>query len=201
MTQNLIDKMFSALAAYFSDKINLTPQELELMETHCVSKVLKKKEFLLQEGEVCRFSAFVVSGCLRSYRLDDGGNEHTFKFVVKDWWITDNESYSNGTPAQYNIQALEESELVIVAKESFLLLLEQIPLLKPLVDRLQSNSYNASQQRIYKQISATPEERYLAFVEEYPDIFNRVPLHMVASYLGMSRETLTRVRSHFAKGK
>lgn len=193
--------MFSALAAYFSDKINLTPQELEFMEAHCVSRGLKKKEFLLQEGEVCRFSAFVVSGCLRSYRLDDEGNEHTFKFVIKDWWITDNESYSNGTPAQFNIQALEESELVIVSKESFLLLLEQIPLLKPLVDRLQSNSYNASQQRIYKQISATPEERYQAFVEEYPDIFNRVPLHMVASYLGMSRETLTRVRSHFAKGK
>jgi CRP-like cAMP-binding protein len=193
--------MFSALAAYFSEKVNLTPQELELMEMHCHSKKLKKKEFLLQEGEVCRFSAFVVSGCLRSYRLDDGGNEHTFKFVIEDWWIVDNESYSNGTPAQFNIQALEDSELMVVSKESFLLLLEQIPQLKPLVDRLQSNSYNASQQRIYKQISASPEERYQAFVNTYPDIFNRVPLHMVASYLGISRETLTRIRSHFAKSK
>lgn len=193
--------MFSALAAYFSDKVNLTPQELELMETHCVYKVLKKKEYLLQEGEVCRFSAFVVSGCLRSYRLDDAGQEHTFKFVIKDWWITDNESYSNGTPAAFNIQALEDSALVILPKESFLFLLEAIPSLKPLVDKLQSNSYNASQQRIYKQISATPEARYQAFVAAYPDIFNRVPLHMVASYLGISRETLTRIRSHFAKGK
>ncbi len=193
--------MFSALAAYFSEKIHLTPQELELMEQHCYYKKLKKKELLLQEGEVCRFSAFVVSGCLRSYRLDDWGNEHTFKFVIKDWWIVDNESYSNGTPAQFNIQALEDSELIVLPKESFLLLLEQIPQLKPLVDRLQSNSYNASQQRIYKQISASPEERYQAFVNTYPDIFNRVPLHMLASYLGISRETLTRIRSHFAKSK
>lgn len=193
--------MFSALAAYFNEKVHLTPQELELMELHCHYKKLPKKAFLLQEGEVCRFSAFVVSGCLRSYRLDDEGHEHTLKFVIKDWWIVDNESYSNGTPAQFNIQALEDSELMVLSKESFQLLLEQIPQLRPLVDRLQTNSFNASQQRIYKQISASPEERYKTFVNTYPDIFNRVPLHMVASYLGISRETLTRIRSHFAKSK
>lgn len=193
--------MFSALAAYFGEKVHLTQQELELMEMHCHFRKLKKKEFLLQEGEVCRFSAFVVSGCLRSYRLDDGGNEHTFKFVIEDWWITDNESYSNGTPAQFNIQALEDCELMVISKESFYFLLERIPQLKPLVDRLQSNSFNASQERIYQQISATPEARYQAFVDTYPDIFNRVPLHMVASYLGMSRETLTRIRAHFARSK
>ncbi len=193
--------MFSALAAYFSDKIHLTQQELELIEMHYHSKKLKKKEFLLQEGEICRFSAFVVSGCLRSYRLDDLGNEHTFKFVIENWWVVDNESYSNGTPAQFNIQALEDSELMIVTKESFYFILEQIPHMKILVDRLQSNSFNASQKRIYKQISASPEARYQAFLETYPDIFNRVPLHMLASYLGMSRETLTRIRSHFARNK
>lgn len=193
--------MFSALAAYFGEKVHLTPQELELMEKHCHFRKLKKKEFLLQEGEVCRFSAFVVRGCLRSYRLDEGGNEHTFKFVIEDWWITDNESYSNGTPAQFNIQALEDCELIVLSKESFYLLLEWIPQLKPLVDKLQTNSFNASQERIYQQISATPEARYQAFVDTYPDIFNRVPLHMVASYLGMSRETLTRIRAHFARSK
>lgn len=193
--------MFSALAAYFTDKIHLTQQELELIEMHCHPRKLKKKEFLLQEGEVCRFSAFVVKGCLRSYRLDDLGNEHTFKFMIENWWVVDNESYSNGTPAQFNIQALEDSELMIVSKESFYFMLEQMPQLKMLVDRLQTNSFNASQQRIYKQISASPEARYQAFVDTYPDIFNRVPLHMVASYLGMSRETLTRIRSHFAKSK
>lgn len=193
--------MFSSLVAYFSSKINLTQQELDWMELHFHPKKLKKKAFLLQEGEVCRFSAFVVSGCLRSYRLDDEGNEHTFKFVIEDWWITDNESYSNGTPAQFNIQALEDSELMILSKESFYSLLEQMPQFKQLVDRLQTNSFNASQERIYKQISASPEARYQDFVDTYPDIFNRVPLHMVASYLGISRETLTRIRSHFARSK
>jgi CRP-like cAMP-binding protein len=191
--------MFSALVRYFEDKITLTAEELALIERHCIFRSLKKKTCLLQEGEICRHTTFVVKGCLRSYRTDNAGNEHTFKFVIENWWINDGVSYNNGTPAQFNIQAVEDSELILIAKKDFDNLLEEIPVLKQITEKLTSNSFIASQQRLYNQISLSPEERYQLFIDTYPDIFNRVPLHMLASYLGMSRETLTRIRAHYAK--
>ena len=191
--------MFNVLATYLRDKIDITPQELGLIEQYSTIRHLKKKEHLLQEGEVCRHSGFVVKGCLRTYRVDEEGREHTFKFVIENWWAYEQESYSTGSPSAFNIQALEDTDLILCSKEDFQHLLEQIPHLRLLMDKLLSNSFNASQQRIYNQIGHSPEERYKLFVEVYPDIFNRVPLHMLASYLGMSRETITRIRAHYAK--
>lgn len=191
--------MFTTLSTYLREKTDLTPQELGLIEQYYITRHLKKKEHLLQEGEICRHSGLVVKGCLRTYRVDEEGREHTFKFVIENWWAYEPESYSNGTPSAFNIQALEDTELILCSKEDFQYLLEKIPNLRVLTEKLQSNSFNASQQRIYNQIVHSPEERYKLFIEEYPDIFNRVPLHMLASYLGMSRETITRIRAHYAK--
>ncbi|ACU63544.1 putative transcriptional regulator, Crp/Fnr family [Chitinophaga pinensis DSM 2588] len=191
--------MFTALSTYLKERTYLTPQELGLIEQYYTSRYLKKKEHLLQEGEICRHSGFVVKGCLRTYRVDEEGKEHTLKFVIENWWAYEPESYSNGTPSAFNIQALEDTELILCLKDDFQYLLERIPNLRVLTEKLQSNSFNASQQRIYHQIGHSPEERYKSFIAEYPDIFNRVPLHMLASYLGMSRETITRIRAHYAK--
>ena len=191
--------MFDALVTYFADKMTLSAAGLELIEAHCTFRHLKKKEHLLQEGEVCRYTAFIAKGCLRTYRTEETGNEHTLKFGIENWWINDGVSLANGTPAQFSIQALEDSDLILISRESFDYLLENIPGFRQANEKLLTRSYNASQQRIYNQIGNTPEERYQLFINTYPDIFNRVPLHMLASYLGMSRETLTRIRAHYVK--
>lgn len=191
--------MFNTLATYLADKIMLTPQELALIEQYSTFGKLKKKELLLKEGDVCRFSSFVAKGCLRTYRLDENGREHTLKFVVENWWAYDPISYNNETPATFNIQALEDCDLILFSKQDFQHVASQVPGLKTLSEKLIANSLSASQQRIYNQIGHSPEERYQLFIDTYPDIFNRVPLHMLASYLGMSRETITRVRAGHLK--
>lgn len=191
--------MFEMLLRYFSDKVDLDRKEINMLEKIHIPREIEKKGFLLREGEVCKYSSFVAKGCLRSYNTDDQGREHVFKFGIENWWVTDSESYNTGSPAKFNIQALEDTYVIMFLKEDFNELVRLVPKLKTLSEQLLARSYDASQRRIYMQISQTMEERYLSFITTYPDIFNRVPLHMIASYLGISRESLTRIRQQFAR--
>jgi CRP-like cAMP-binding protein len=187
------------LLKFLSNRIPLSEQSIQLVEALHTQKTIPRKEHLLHEGEVCRHTYFIAKGCLRIYRLDDQLKEHTFKFGVEDWWINDHESFHTGQPAHFNIQAVEDTDVISFSKENFYRLCKEVPGLQQMADSLQARSFDASQRRIYMQISQTPDEKYLYFVNTYPDIFNRVPLHMIASYLGISRETLTRVRTKYQK--
>lgn len=169
------------------------------MRAVTVHKKLRKRQYLLQEGDVCHYNCFVARGFLRSYRVTEDGMEHILRFAVENWWLTDAESYNNGTPSRTNIDALEHSDLLLIEKEDFLKLVDTIPKLREFRDKLKSKSYEVSQNRIISNISDTAEEKYIRFKKNYPNIFNRVPLHMVASYLGVSRETLSRIRNQYAK--
>lgn len=116
------------------------------------------------------------------------------RFGIESWWMTDQESYNNRTPSEYNIEALSKSTVILWTKEDWQYLLSAIPALKLFETGLQARAYEASQRRIYSLISGSAEEKYIEFQKTYPQIFNKVPLYMVASYLGMSRETLSRIR-------
>jgi len=131
------------------------------------------------------------------YTVGDDGVEHILRFAVENWWISDRESYNNGSPSKCNIDALEDCEVILIDKPDFLNLLTTIPKFKNFIDSLLARSYDAIQNRVMSAISYTTEERYQNFITRFPDIFNRVPLHMIASYLGVSRETLSRVRSQY----
>lgn len=191
--------MFEVFAAYLKEKANLTDEELNQVRAVTIHKKLRKRQYLLQEGNVCHYNCFVAKGFLRSYRVGEDGVEHILRFAVEHWWLTDAESYNNGTPSKTNIDALEDSELLLIEKEDFLQLIDTIPRLRDFRERLKSKSYEVNQNRIMSNISDTAEEKYFRFKAAYPDIFNRVPLHMVASYLGVSRETLSRIRNHYAR--
>lgn len=191
--------MFEIFSAYLKEKAGLTDEELDQVRVVTVNRKLRKRQYLLQEGDVCHYNCFVVKGCLRNYRVSEDGNEHILRFAIENWWLSDPESYNNDTPSKNNIDALEDSELLLIEKQDFNNLLSNIPHFKDFIYNLKAKSFDASQNRIMSNISDTAEEKYLNFMRRYPDIFNRVPLHMIASYLGVSRETLSRIRNQYAK--
>ena len=193
--------MFEAFENYLKEKADLDAEEISAIRAVSIEKKIRKRQYLLQEGDVCHYDCFIVKGCLRTYKVDNNGVDHILRFAVENWWISDRESYHSGNPSKCNIDALENCEIILIDKPDFILLLNTIPKFKNFVDILLAKSYNAIQDRIMDAISYSIEERYHNFITQFPNIFYRVPLHMIASYLGVSRETLSRVRSQSAKKK
>jgi CRP-like cAMP-binding protein len=186
-----------AFKAYIAKKAQLTAEEFELIKSLSISRKLKKRQFLLQEGDICHYACFVAKGCLRTYRVAEDGTEHSLRFSVENWWTSDRESYVDQTPSKSNIEALEDSELLLWRKENFERLINEIPALAKFVEKLLAKSLQVNQNRIYTHISQSTEERYDNLTKTYPDLFARVPLHMIASYLGVTRETLSRIRNQY----
>ena len=187
----------------FFQKINeidpLTTDEEELIKNYLTPKKLRKKQYLLQEGDVCKYIAFVEKGALRSYTVDDNGGEHIFQFALEGWVISDLYSFLTGEPATYNIEALEDSELMLISKTAQEELLTKLPKYETYTRILVTNAYIALQRRITSVISLSLEERYKNLTALYPDIIQRVPQHMIASFMGLTPETLSRVRSRMAR--
>ena len=189
--------MFEVFENYLKEKADLNAGEINAVHAVSIEKKVRKRQYLLQEGDVCHYNCFIVKGCLRMYAAGNDGTEHILRFAVENWWISDRESYNNGNPSRCNIDALENCEVILIDKPDFLHLLNTIPKFKSFTDNLLARSYDAIQNRVMSAISYSTEEKYQNFITRFPDIFNRVPLHMIASYLGVSRETLSRVRSQF----
>ncbi|MET1056909.1 MAG: Crp/Fnr family transcriptional regulator [Pedobacter sp.] len=187
--------MFEEFEKYLKEKANLTADEINAVRAVSIEKTIRKRQYLLQEGDVCHNNCFVVKGCLRMYKVGDDGSEHIIRFAVENWWISDRESYNNDKASEYNIDAMENCEVILIDKPDFDRLLTTIPNLKKFIDGLLARSYDAFQKRIINAISLNTEEKYQNFMKQFPDMFYRIPLHMIASYLGVSRETLSRVRS------
>lgn len=187
--------MFEVFEKYLIEQAGLN--ELEIAAVHAVSveKKLRKRQYLLQEGDVCVNNCFVVKGCLRLYLVGENGTEHMLRFAVENWWMSDQESLNNGIPSKNNIDALEDSEVILIGQANYLNLQKTIPKFRELVERLKARSFEASQRRILSNISFSSEKKYQDFLKNYPDIFYRIPMHMIASYLGISRETLSRIKN------
>lgn len=191
--------MFGAFEKYLKEKADLDAEEINALRAVSIEKKIRKRQYLLQAGDVCHYNCFIAKGCLRMYTIGEDGIEHILRFAVENWWISDRESYNNDNPSKCNIDALENCEVILIDKPNFLHLLATIPKFKNFTDGLLARSYDAIQNRVISAISYSAEERYQNFITRFPDIFYRVPLHMIASYLGVSRETLSRVRSQFVQ--
>lgn len=190
--------MFDLLRAHILKRIDLTDEELTRMTTFFTPKQFRKKHFLLQEGAVCRYITFVVKGCLRWYSIDTKGEEHVMQFAIEDWWISDLQSYLSGEPSMYNIDALDDSEVLLLDKNSRDSLLIALPKLERFFRLLLERSYVAAQQRLACSLSVSAEERYLAFLKAFPALPQRVPQNQIASYLGIAPESLSRIRKHLS---
>jgi CRP-like cAMP-binding protein len=175
-------------------KLDFSDEELDTIKTYLTPKKLRKKQFLLQEGDVCKYIAFVEKGALRAYTMDKKGMEHIVQFAVEGWLISDLSSFLSGDPAMYNIDALEECELVLISRTAYEELLKKIAKFETYIRLQVTGAYVAMQKRLISLISLPLEERYTNLIALYPDIVQRVPQHMIASYMGLTPETLSRVR-------
>jgi CRP-like cAMP-binding protein len=187
--------MYDIFQKYLDSKIELSQEQSDWIRSLSVVKKLRKNQYLLQAGNICRQHAFVSNGCLRSYSVDENEIEHIVKFAAENWWIADRGSLMSGEPATLNIDALEDSEVVLLSKVDFDLICEQIPIFNDMIRSLFQRAYDASQTRVLANISLSACEKYKNFLQLYPDFALRIPQSMIASYLGISRETLSRVRS------
>lgn len=197
--------MFDVLHTYILGKINretpLSESALGQIRAAFVTKKLRKKQYLLQEGEHSRTHNFVCKGCLRMFRVDEKGQEHIIQFAIENWWTGDRESLISGQPSKYNIEALEDSELLSITAPELEALMEAVPEMKQAIQVAQQNNVIATQNRIHAAISYSAEEKYHNFIKTHPDILQRVPQQMIASYLGITRETLSRIRKQDSVGK
>lgn len=191
--------MFDTIHRNIAKHIDLTKEEFDYFTSQLKTKRLRKKQFLLEEGDVCRYECFVNSGCLRQYYLDKNGQEHIIQFAISDWWIGDQSSLLTGKPSRYFIDALEDSHVLLIDKSSLDDLYNKVPKFERFFRIAFQSSYVALQNRILANLSQTAKERYLDFHNNYAAIEQKVPQHQVASYLGIKPESLSRLRKQLYK--
>ena len=175
-----------------AEKVNLCSIQYEL-------KKVGKHEMLLQEGEVCRNTFFVEKGLLRMYSIDKNGKEHVIQFAPENWLIGDRSSLYFNEKSRYYIEAVEDSEVLFLQPDFFSKLIEEFPNTIEKNDLIIQKHVKSLQDRINSLLGETAEERYLKFIKMYPDLLLRVPQWMIASYLGITPESLSRVRKELAK--
>lgn len=191
--------MFEALRSHIAKYIDLNEEEFAHGANFFIPKKIRKTHFLLQAGEVCRHMAFINKGCLRSYSIDAEGEEHVVQFAIEDWWITDPYSYLTAEPSSYNIDALQDSDLLLLDKSCYEKLMLELPKFERFFRVLLENKYIASQRRITAALSASAEERYLNFIKNYPAFAQRIPQRHIASYLGITPQSLSRLRKELSE--
>lgn len=190
--------MLDTLFQYFEKKsgLMLTDEQKAIIGTKFIPKKLRRRQFLQQEGEICKQMSFVVKGAARMFSVDEKGHEHIIRFGVEGWWLGDYESYMLQTPSKFHVEMLEESHLLVAAKNNVQEMIDTIPAIAETMRALDKQNFIATQNRIHAAISLTAEERFEALVNTYPDFLQRFPQSMIASYLGITAETLSRVRKN-----
>jgi CRP-like cAMP-binding protein len=191
--------MYEVFQKYLDGKIMLTDAESDRIKFFAIIKKLRKRQYLLQEGDIWKYDAFIVKGCLRTYSVDEKGAEHIIGFSIENWWTGDRESLLLQQPSRFNIDAVEDSEVILFTHDNFQLLCREIPAFNDMVNAILQKSFIAAQNRIQSSLSFTAEEKYLNFINKYPGFAQRMPQNMIASYLGMTPETLSRIRKQTAK--
>lgn len=193
--------MHDLLFKNISRFIDLTDDEKQYFSSLLKVKKLRKKQYLLQEGDICRYECFVNKGCLRAYSVDEKGQEHIVQFAIEDWWIGDMYSFLTQTPARLTIDALEDAELFCIDNPSLENIFSRIPKFERFFRMLVQNAFIAGQRRIIDSMSLTADELYCRFIENYPLMEQRLPLKQIASFLGITPESLSRIRSQYKKNK
>jgi CRP/FNR family transcriptional regulator, anaerobic regulatory protein len=197
--KSIPEAAFGVLREYLGARAVFEGRDLEVVREAFLYRRLTVGEFLQRAGDVTRYAAFVATGCLRNYVIDAKGKEHIVQFAPETWWLADSNSLSTGAPSTYFIDALEDSELLLIDAPSHLRLVEQVQGYAAAFRTGLQKHAAAKDQRIVSSLSASAEERYLEFLRVYPSIAQRVPQNMLASYLGMTPETLSRIRKNLSR--
>jgi len=187
---------FDVLRAYLDARAAFTASDFDLIRSVFLFKRLSAGEFLQRAGDITRHAAFVASGCLRNYVIDSRGKEHIVQFAPETWWLADATSLNNGTPSTFFIDAIEDSALLLIDAPSHQMLVDRVAGYAAAFRTGLQRHAAAKDRRIVSSLSASAEERYLEFMRVYPSIALRVPQSMLASYLGVTPETVSRIRKN-----
>lgn len=190
---------FDVLRAYLAARGTFTDEQFVQIQAVFVPRVLGADEFLQRAGERAQYAAFVAAGCLRSYVIDSTGKEHIIQFAPETWWLADVTSLTSGAPSQYFYQAIEDSELLLIDPVMHQMLVEKVPPYAAAFRTSLQKHAAVKDQRIVNVLTSSATERYLEFLKTYPSVASRVPQWMLASYLGLTPETLSRVRKSRSK--
>ncbi|MBC8051951.1 MAG: Crp/Fnr family transcriptional regulator [Sphingobacteriaceae bacterium] len=193
--------MFQEIDRHISSCAPISQDELEIFHSRLKHKFFKRKTQLLQPGEVCKFEAYIVKGCVKKYYIDQNGDEVILQFAVEDWWISDIGSFSEQKPSNLFIETLEDTEVLLIDFESKQSLFRDIPQLERVFRLMLLRAYSVLESRFYATVAHPAESRYLQFIEKYPNIPQRVPQQQIASYLGITPESLSRIKAHIIKKK
>lgn len=194
-------KMTERLKQNIATHISLSDNEMEAFCTLFQQKTIKKKAFLLREGEVCKFEAFVTKGIFRVYHINKNGAEQVLYFAIENWWVTDIDSFTNEKPSQLFIEALEDSEVLLISKQDKEFAYENLPKVEKLFRIMTQKTHVALQRRMIDNLSKTAGQRYLDFIEKYPQFYQRLSNLQIAAYLGISHEFLSKIRNKIASKK
>jgi CRP-like cAMP-binding protein len=191
------DSEHGQILAHINRYISLSAEEEAQFTAHLKPQTFKKGSFLLEAGQRCNRQYFIVKGCVRTFYTDQKAEEHIIQFGIENWWAADLGSFIKHTAADYHIQALVNTEVLVLEQEVLEELYMRIPKLERLFRIIIQNAYVAAQQRIVATISQTAEERYAAFLHKYPGLDQRVPQYMIASYIGVTPEFFSKMKKEF----
>jgi CRP-like cAMP-binding protein len=189
--------MYHTLLSYIENYSTtpLTGGDIELIKSKFTPKKIRKGQYFLQEGEICRSAAFIVKGAMRQYSIDDNGVEHIIQLTIENWWAVDRESFLTLAPSQYNIDAWEDTDVLVLRKTDYFDHLVNIPAMVEMLRLMDERHAYANQKRLHSALNDTAERRYFNLINTHPEFIQRFPQYLIASYLGVSKETLSRLRS------
>ncbi|HRJ29456.1 MAG TPA: Crp/Fnr family transcriptional regulator [Cyclobacteriaceae bacterium] len=193
--------MHERLLSSIGSKIALNETAMNKLKQFFIPKKIRKRQYILNAGDVCQYITFVEKGMLRSFTVDDEGHEHVVQFAVEGSWISDMASFLSGKEALYNIEALEDSEVLNLGTQAMDDLMHQVPGMERYFRLLMQNNIIALQRRVVAYMSLSAEEKYLKLMEVAPDIMNRASQQHIASYLSITPETLSRIRKQVSNKK
>nr|WP_315203284.1 Crp/Fnr family transcriptional regulator [uncultured Flavobacterium sp.] len=196
---DIIHSQIEPLLDYFQKVIRLNNDEKQLVTELFKPRLYRKRQYVLQEGDICNQFNFIVRGCLRMYKVDDKGNTHILQFASENWWLGNIGSFHERKPSELNIDAIEDTMVLQISHDNLTLLYTNAPKFDRIFRVLIENSFVSLQKRLLQNISSTAEERYHSFLDSYSHLSNRLPQTQIASFLGITPEFLSRLRNRQSK--
>ncbi|WP_417291169.1 Crp/Fnr family transcriptional regulator [Corallibacter sp.] len=192
-------QIIQPLLNYIEQYIELTSEEINILSANVTERKYLKGQYILQQGDVCKHSSFILKGCTKMFYIDETGNEHIIMLGVEDWWVSDIGSFINQTPAEFNIQCLEDTTLAQFHHATIEDVFKRVPKLERFFRKVTERGLSAALNRIIRNFSMTAKERYIFFKETYPKIEQRIPQYLVASYLGITKEFLSKIKKQLSQ--
>ena len=189
------------LLNYIAKYVTLTNTEVDFLTSRLSSRKYLKGQYILQQGDISQTECFIISGCTKMFYLDDNGQEHIIMFSIEDWWTSDLGSFISQTPSDFNVQCLENTEIIQFSYNNIEEIFSKIPKLERFFRKIIEKAFVASQKRIIRNFSLTAKERYIIFRNNYPKIEQRIPQYLIASYLGITKEFLSKIKSQLIQGQ